>query len=395
MATILHIEDDPLSRRLVEKLLVRAGHDVIDTASGLEGIELARQHRPDLVLVDINVPDLDGYEVTLRLRGMPELERVPIVAITAEGDKQTSLAVGANGFLEKPIDARHFARQVASFLEGHRELADEDTGEIKLREASQKIVLRLEDKVRALSKANVDLEEAMRLRTEFLRNVTHELATPMTPVVGYLKLLLAEELGPLTELQSKSLRAIERATDRLREVTDTLLDVSALESQRMHFFERQYDFRALVIEAMETLAIPAEARNIVFVHAIETEPLICRGDPEKLRRAFVHVLDNAMKFTPRAGRVAVEVVEEEELVHLRVMDGGPGIDREQRERIFEPFVQVDGSPTRKHGGVGLGLAFARRVCEVMGGGVRVDDSANAHVAGLHLPGTLIVITVKR
>ena len=125
MARVLHIEDDPNSRRLVEKLLSREGHEVVDTESGLDGIRLAREQRPDLVLVDINVPDLDGYEVTLRLRGMPELEGVPIVAITAEGDRQTSLAVGADGFIAKPIDARRFARTVASFLGGHREAADE------------------------------------------------------------------------------------------------------------------------------------------------------------------------------------------------------------------------------------------------------------------------------
>ena len=90
---MLHIEDDPGSRRLVEKLLVKAGHHVVDTDSGLEGVELARTIGPDLVLVDINIPDLDGYEVTLRLRGMPDLDGVPIVAITAEGDREPSLAV--------------------------------------------------------------------------------------------------------------------------------------------------------------------------------------------------------------------------------------------------------------------------------------------------------------
>src|SRR5689334_18838463 len=121
MATVLHIEDDAGSRLLVRKLLQAAGHEVVDAESGLQGIRLAEATRPDLVLVDINVPDLDGYEVTLRLRGMPSLEGIPIVAITAEGDRETSLAVGADGFIAKPIDARELPGVVARFLSGHTE----------------------------------------------------------------------------------------------------------------------------------------------------------------------------------------------------------------------------------------------------------------------------------
>src|SRR6187401_3321860 len=109
MPKILHIEDDPANRLLVRKLLTPAGFEVTDAADGLEGIRLALQQRPDLVLVDISIPGLDGYEVTLRLRSEPKLRGVPIVAITAEGDRDTSLAVGCDGFLQKPIDARSCA----------------------------------------------------------------------------------------------------------------------------------------------------------------------------------------------------------------------------------------------------------------------------------------------
>ena len=128
MATILHIEDDPHSLLLVRKLLQAAGHKVIESSSGIDGARLAQEHRPDLVLLDINIPDLDGYEVALLLRG--RMPGVPILAITAEGDRATSLAVGCDGFLGKPIDARTFARTVDAFLGGHREApaepADDD-----------------------------------------------------------------------------------------------------------------------------------------------------------------------------------------------------------------------------------------------------------------------------
>ena len=109
MSRVLHIEDDPRNRLLVRKLLAADGHEVIDAADGLEGVRCALTQRPDLVLVDLNIPGLDGYEVTLRLRGEPSLGNVPIIAITAEGDRDTSFAVGCDGFIQKPIDARSFA----------------------------------------------------------------------------------------------------------------------------------------------------------------------------------------------------------------------------------------------------------------------------------------------
>src|SRR5580693_344921 len=121
MSRVLHIEDDPRNRLLVRKLLAADGHEVIDAADGLEGVRLAIAQRPDLVLVDLNIPGLDGYEVTLRLRGEAALRGVPIIAITAEGDKETSFAVGCDGFVQKPIDARQFAAQVANYIRGHRE----------------------------------------------------------------------------------------------------------------------------------------------------------------------------------------------------------------------------------------------------------------------------------
>src|SRR3954465_722706 len=121
MARILHIEDDSANRLLVRKILTPAGFDVVDAADGVEGIKKAISEHPALVLVDIAIPGLDGYEVTLRLRAEPHLRHVPIVAITAEGNRDTSLAVGCDGFLQKPIAARTFAATIQSYLSGHRE----------------------------------------------------------------------------------------------------------------------------------------------------------------------------------------------------------------------------------------------------------------------------------
>src|SRR4029079_15761452 len=179
MAKILCIEDDPASRLIVRKLLVPAGFEVIDAADGVEGIRRARVERPDLVLVDIAIPGLDGYEVTLRLRAEPEMRGVPIVALTAEGSRETSLAVGCDGFLQKPIDARSFATTLRGYLDGRRERVSPDqTGKHRIIQ-SQKIAVHLEEKIAELEAANERLRELDQARKEFYRNISHELATPM------------------------------------------------------------------------------------------------------------------------------------------------------------------------------------------------------------------------
>jgi signal transduction histidine kinase len=398
VATVLHIEDDASNRLLVRKLLVAAGHDVVDAATGLDGVRLASTASPDLVLVDINIPHLDGYEVTLRLRGMADLRGVPIVAVTAEGDRQTSLAVGADGFIAKPIDAATFARTVERFLRGHRERPDE-TGEGRLRERAEKIVERLERKIGELTDANARLEELARLRREFLQNMSHELATPLTPVVGYLRLLLNEEFGALTPLQRRSLESVESSTNRLRELIDTLLDVSALENGQMHFYEREYDFGELAARVVDGQRARArEAQVTLEVEALPTG-LEAKGDPDKLRRAMAHVLDNALKFSPRGKTVAVGVREQGKgraaSYAFVVADDGPGVAPDQVGRILQPFYQVDGTVTRKHGGVGLGLAFANRVAVAHAGGLEIQSPPVAAVAGCKLGGTAVALRVGR
>jgi signal transduction histidine kinase len=401
VARVLHIEDNQVNRLLVRKLLAAAGHEVIDAETGLEGIRLAESQQPDLVLVDINVPDLDGYEVTLRLRGMPSMQGKPIVAVTAEGDRETSLAVGADGLIQKPIDAQRFAEQVAQYLAGHTERAERRSDDAQiLRSRSQKLVERLEQTVKDLSQANRQLEENARLRQMFLQNLSHEFATPMTPVVGYLRLLLDEEAGPLTPLQRKCIESIHTSTQKLRSLIDTLLDVSHLETGRLHLFDRDYDFAAVVGRAVTEADLRFKQAGVQLYREPTETPLPARGDPDKLRRAMVHILDNAVKFSSRGSEVAVSVRAigapgtGERRYELLVADDGPGISETAKDQIMQPFFQVDGSRTRSHGGVGLGLAYARNVAEALGGGIEVQSPPDGPVAGRRLGGTAIRLTVN-
>jgi signal transduction histidine kinase len=395
MARVLHIEDDPRNRLLVRKLLTAEGIEVIDAPDGLAGVRLALSEHPDLVLVDVNIPGLDGYEVTLRLRAEESLRKVPIVAITAEGDRDTSAAVGCDGFVQKPIDARVFGAQIKKLLLGHREpfaSGPDATGE-RLRLQSGRIVAHLEEKVAELSAANERLRDMDRLRTEFYRNVSHELATPLTPIVGYLRMLIDEELGDLTKPQAKALRAMDDCIRRLRGTLDNLVDVTGLETGRMKFIHKSYDFLDVVRRALDAHATPIAEKKLHVAAELPRGPLPAFGDPDRLGRAIGQLVDNALKFTPEGGKVGLAVDANESTYAVLVADSGPGVPPELRESIFEPFRQIDGSTTRAHGGVGVGLAIARRVARGHGGDVRVHDGAR--VGQEAYPGAAFTLRVAR
>lgn len=396
MARILHIEDDAGNRLLVRKLLTSSGHEILEAADGIEGVRMARAERPDLILVDLDIPGLDGYEVTLRLRGEASLRDVPIVAITAEGDRQTSLAVGADGFLQKPIDARSFARTISSFLGGKRESMSPKESSPYLRAQGQRIALHLESKIAELMAANERLLELDRARKAFYRNISHELATPMTPIVGYLKLLSDEELGPLNPAQRKALRTMDECVRRLRGLIDNLLDVTGLETGRMSFLHRDYDFLDTARRAVARMADTFAERGLSLVEEFPVGPLPAWGDAERLSRAMLQLLDNAAKFTPSGGQIGVRVrVLPTAHYEFCVADTGPGVPMDQVDRLFDAFVQLDGSPTREHGGVGVGLAIAQRVGRGLGGDLRVQSPAREVIGGTSFEGAAFYLTVAQ
>ena len=393
MARILHIEDDPANRLLVRKILSPAGFDVVDAVDGVEGIRKAISEHPDLVLVDIAIPGLDGYEVTLRLRAEPHLRHVPIVAITAEGNRETSLAVGCDGFLQKPIDARTFADTIRGYLLGLKDKGDQTSKHLRLQ--SQRIVSHLEEKLEQLSTANARLVEMDQARKEFYRNVSHELATPMTPIVGYVRLLLDGELGDLNVPQSKAITAINDCAVRLRGLIDNLLDVTALETGRMNFKYEEYDLPHVVQQALarnEPKFFEKKQRLVRELHG----PMPGLGDASRIGKALDQLLDNAQKFTPVGGSVGLRARPlADRQFELCVADNGPGVPEHAAKRVFEPFFQADGSETRSYGGAGVGLAVVRGVARGHGGYVSTKSPADEQMGDVSFGGAGFTLVIAQ
>lgn len=374
MKKILYVEDNPESRLLVRRILEARGYQVTEAEDGLEAIQKAQEVSPDLVLMDINIPGMDGFEVATRLKSIPALQSVPVVALTAsaimEGDRERTLVAGCDGYLQKPVDVDRLPGQVAEFLGGKRESVGEGQEPVYLREYSQKLVVRLEEKVAELQEANEQLKTLDRLKTEFVSTVSHELRTPLTAIKGYTQLLMDERAGPLTPVQLECLQVIVENTENvIRRVNDILF---LQESKVILPARAPVSLREVAAMVLGAMAERAAAAGIALVSTLPDDLPRVMGDPESIKLLFLHLVDNAIKFSPVGGRVTILMRDEGPVVYGEVSDTGIGIVPEHHEKIFERFFQVDSSTTRAYGGSGLGLTICRHIVEAHGGqmGVR-------------------------
>ena len=248
----------------------------------------------------------------------------------------------------------------------------------------------LEEKTRRLEVALARLKELDRLKSNFLATVSHELRTPLTSIMGYSEMLAEGIAGDLSEEQSEYVRTIHAKGEQLLRLILGLLDLSKLESGTMVLRQSPTQIQPVLDDVISTLTPVARKKEVDLVLSGEA-PCELAADPERLRQVFVNLVDNAVKFTPKGGRVEVSarVVEASGAdddagaallaplrreVEVRVADTGIGIPAHERSRVFDAFYQIDSSSTREFGGTGLGLSIVKRIVEAHGGAVRIEGN---------------------
>lgn len=385
-AVILYIEDNKANQVLVQRVLERHNYEVHIADNGLEGIALAGQTNPHLILMDINLPDMDGKEITTRLRSLPHYERTPIVALTANASANSraqALAAGCNGFLTKPIDVANFPKQVNNFLQGQEDRLSEGEQNEQLKIYTQQLVERLESKVRELQDVNQQLRELDRMKSDFIVLVSHELRTPLTLINGY-AFLLKDRAKQAEENDDAQLayvaNGLTKGIDRLSRVIHEIISVSRIAAGTLDLAIGPVRIAELMRDVTAEPRNQAESRQIEFsVQDMSQLPLI-QGDGAQLKIAIENVIGNAVKYTPDNGRVTIIAREVSEAIIITIEDTGIGIPLEEQRRIFEQFHilgSIQNHSTSKSnfkgGGLGLGLPISRGIIEAHQGRIWVES----------------------
>jgi signal transduction histidine kinase len=369
---ILYIEDNPESRALVRNVLEARGFDVLEASDGIAGIDLAISAHPDLILCDIEMPGIDGYETATRLRSYRGLDQCPIVVLTSHGDRGLSLSIGCDGYIEKPIDVGKFPDQLREFLRGKREKVRGPEERRYLREYSQSLVERLEATVRELTAANSRLRAAARSKTEFMQNLSHELATPLTPITGYLKILRSGKTGALTGPQQKILESMTTASERLSRTIDNLVDFATLESGGYAIHRDVFDPTRVARSIIDEEKPKAKQRRITL--ELSADPAERGwGDERKLKQAIANLVDNAIKFSPHGSSVLLRVTSDPVKLYFEVYDQGEGLLADEAEKVFDPFFHADRVGEERAPGAGLGLPVAKQIVEAHGGRIWAES----------------------
>ncbi len=381
---VLCIEGNETTRARVKSLLEAHGFAVDTTETALEGISRALARPPDLVIADVHLPDLEGYELAARLKRDGALARVPFVAMgDSPEDHDLALAAGADGFVARATDDEQLAEEFRACLAGQREVLPEEGERERLRALKGSMAARLESAVAAERRSSARVAELDRLRSAFVHNLSHELSTPLTPLAGYLKLLQTGRLGPLSAQQQRVLDAMVQSVGRLTRIVDNLADFASLRAGEAAILDGEVDPDRLAEDVVaEQKDQIREARLHVVVAPGGGGTVI--ADPRKLRQALSNLVQNAVKFSPHGGEVLVEVTRDPARLRFTVYDQGPGIRPGEGELIFEPLHHAasKGRDDARPPGTGLGLPVARGIAEAHGGTIWVESPPRTQPARL-------------
>jgi signal transduction histidine kinase len=410
--SILLVDDQPARLLTYQSVLSELGQNLVCAHSGLEALDKLMREEFAVVLLDVSMPGMDGFEAARLIHEHPRFEKTPIIFVTGvhvtELDRLKGYKVGAVDYVSIPVvpeilrgkvavlvelyckrrELRELNRNLAQanerLAEANTTLQAEKTRELKdLNATLQRANAELERANRSLqsevaerARAEQALKEADRHKNEFLAMLAHELRNPLAPILNAIQLM---RMKPVADPQlSWSRDVIERQLSHLTRLVDDLLDVARITRGKINLSREPIELGALIARAVETVQPLIQERGHQFTCEIPAGTLTVDADPLRLTQAFGNVLGNAAKYTERGGRISLSVCRQGSEVEIRVRDNGIGIPAEVLPRIFDLFTQLDGRSDHPHSGLGIGLALVRRLLQMHGGTI----TAHSEGAGL-------------
>ncbi|CAG7644019.1 Sensor histidine kinase RcsC [Paenibacillus solanacearum] len=371
---ILLVDDQPENLLALEAVLEDENYDLVKASSGEEALRCLLKHDFAVIVLDVQMPGMNGFETAQWIKSRERTKAVPIIFVTAAPDEQdysfTAYSVGAIDYIVKPFSPRTLKSKIQGFVSIH-------IAQVKLREQTAL----LNERTRELEKAKEAAEQAAIAKAQFLAIMSHEIRTPLNGVLAMADLLLETRL---TSEQQEYADTIRRSGTALLYIINDILDLSKIESGRMEIKKEPFDLRACLLETIEMFLPECRCKSLELTSDIDAAVPGCLiGDEPRLRQILINLIGNAVKFTEEGGvHVTVGVMRQEPSVgplslEFRVIDTGIGIPQEKRGLLFQPFTQVDSSMTRKHGGTGLGLAICKNLVQLMSGSISLADGNGA------------------
>ncbi len=366
-ATVLVVDDNEANRSLARHTLEDEGYGVILANGGKEALGAFQAEQPDCILLDVRMHDMDGFTVCERVRALPSGSETPIIFLTALRDVDTfdrALRAGGDDFLTKPVRPTELVARVATALKVRRM-------RIELREHYDLLKRQRDDLLR------------LQLQKERLTAfVVHDLKNPVNAIDLHAQVLLREQ--GLTESARESAASIRTEARQLNRMILNLLDLSKGDEGKLSPNLVDVDLRALVADVIAELAVSAKDRRVSIRSAIDTDRI--HVDEDLFRRTVTNLVENAIRYAPDDTSVSVTAVRLASATELRVADAGKGVPPELREKVFDPFVQVEaGERLGERGGRGLGLTFCKLAIEAHGGRIWLEDAAPGAVFCVSLP----------
>ena len=400
---ILLVDDQPARLLTYESILGSLNQNLITAGSGLEALDKLMRNEFAVVLLDVSMPEMDGFEAARLIHEHPRFERTPIIFVTgvamSELDRLKGYKLGAVDYVSVPVVPEILRSKVSvlvelyckrrELLELNRDLADtneqlakantalqaEKTRELlalntSLHQANRELEranLALQGEVAERARAEQALKEADRHKDEFLAMLAHELRNPLAPIRNAVQLM---KLKPMEDPQLQLSRdIIERQLIQLSRLVDDLLDVSRITRGKINLARRRVELSELVARAVETVAPSIESRGHTLEVIVPKRALMIYGDPMRLTQALGNVLANAAKYTDNGGHITLAARRRRRDIEITVRDTGIGIVPEVLPCIFDLFTQLDRRTGRHQGGLGIGLALVRQLVEMHGGTV--------------------------
>jgi signal transduction histidine kinase len=377
---ILLVDDTPANLMAIESVLAELGQNIIKANSGREALKILLERDFALILLDINMPGMDGFETASLIRQRKNSELTPIIFITAYGSSEThrnlGYSLGAVDYIFSPIIPEILKSKASVFVELYKKTLQIQQLHEALKAHAKALEARVEERTAELSQANQELIRLNKIKSDFTSMVTHELRTPLAAIKEGIGLVLEGVDGPVTEAQIETLTISKKNVDRLAKLIQNVLNLSQFESGKIQMVFDKNNLNALVREIFNLMTPLAQKKGIRLSLNLPKKDVYALCDTDQIKQVIINLLDNAIKFTDAnraTGEVVVTLSEKSGRLSLEVADTGMGIPREDCDKIFDMYTQVRSQGGRKTGGVGIGLAVCRKIAEFHHGTLTVKS----------------------